>query len=341
LSLTVYGVLRSGEWGWVRPRPGAPSFLGVSPVVWLISAGLLILFGFILWESHLIATGREPLVRPPMLRNRQLAGGLTMFFFQFFVQAGLFFTIPLFLSVVLELSAVQTGARLLPLSLALLVTALGVPRIFPAARPRLVVRIGLLSLVIGVFILIAGIDPGANAGIVTIPLLFMGLGVGALASQLGAVTVSAVDESESSEVGGIQNTVTNLGASMGTALVGAVLIASLTATLAHGIESNTTIPPDVKTSATVEMASGVPFISDTDLQKQLSAAGVPQSTADAIVAENSKARLQALRDALWIVALAALLALFFTPLVPVVSPGRRKETPVRPAARGDPVDAGP
>jgi hypothetical protein len=79
-----------------------------------------------------------------MLRNRQLADGLTIFFFQFFIQAGVFFTVPLFLSEVLELSALQTGVRLLPLSVALLVTAIGIPRLawaspgwlFAAAWPR-------------------------------------------------------------------------------------------------------------------------------------------------------------------------------------------------------------
>ena len=45
-----------------------------------------------------------------MFRNHQLIGGLTMFFFQYLLQAGVFFTIPLFLSVVLELSALRDGA---------------------------------------------------------------------------------------------------------------------------------------------------------------------------------------------------------------------------------------
>ena len=43
-----------------------------------------------------------------------------------------------------------------------------------------------------------------------------GLGIGALASQLGSVTVSAVPDQDSPEVGGLRNTGTNLGASIGT-----------------------------------------------------------------------------------------------------------------------------
>ena len=68
-------------------------------------------------------------------------------------------------------------------------------------------------------------------------------------------------------MGGIQNTVTNLGASLGTALVGAVLISSLTAGLVHGVSANPAIPPEVIQKATIELSSGVPFISDTELDE--------------------------------------------------------------------------
>ncbi len=327
LALTVFGVLRSGEWGWVQARAGAPTVLGTSPVVWLVIGGLLIVFAFFLYERHRADAGLEPLVDPAILRVRQLDGGLAMFFFQYLVQAGLFFTIPLFLSVVLELSALQTGVRLVPLSLALLVTAIGVPRLAPGASPRLVVRLGLLAMVAGVLVLIGGIGPTAAAGIVTIPMVLMGLGIGALASQLGAVTVSAVDDRRSAEVGGLQNTVTNLGASLGTALVGAVLVSSLTAGLVHGINTNAAIPADVRTQASTQLTSGVPFTSDSDLRVQLDRAGVPSAAADAIVTENAAARLGALRDALWVVALAGVLALFLTGLVPTVPVGRPRDGP--------------
>ena len=170
-------------------------------------------------------------MRPAMLRNRQLTGGLTMFFFQYLVQAGFFFVVPLYLSVALGLSAIETGARLLPLSVTLLAAAIGIPRLFPRVSPRLVVRAGLLSLLAGTVVLLGALDADAGPEIVTVPLLLIGLGIGALASQLGAVTVSAVPDDESPEVGGLQNTMTNLGASLGTALAGSLLIATLTSSL--------------------------------------------------------------------------------------------------------------
>ncbi len=153
-------------------------------------------------------------------------------------------------------------------------------------------------------------------------MLLMGLGIGALASQLGAVTVSAVPDRESAEVGGLQNTVTNLGASLGTALVGAVLIASLTTGLIHGVLASSAIPANVKTQATTQFAAGVPFISDTDLKAELHKAKVPPAQADEVLQANSDARLAALRTSLWVVALFAVVAMFFTGLIPVKPVGR-------------------
>jgi MFS family permease len=233
LGLVVYGILRSGTWGFVNPKPGGPEWLGISPVVWLILAGGCVLMGFLAWQRHRLDLGEAALIDPAMLRNRLLRGGLTGFFFQYLLQAGLFFCVPLFLSVALGLSAIATGVRLLPLSVTLLLGAVGVPKLFPDASPRRVVRIGFLALFAGIVILVASLDAGAGPEIVTWPILLAGLGVGALASQLGSVTVSAVPDEQSGEVGGLQNTVTNLGASIGTALAGAVLLSGLTTSFLH------------------------------------------------------------------------------------------------------------
>ncbi|MFC7449222.1 MFS transporter [Rhodococcus daqingensis] len=325
LGMLVFGVLRSSEWGWVRPTPGGAQVMGVSATMWLVLAGLLVVFAFLRWETHLADTGGEPLLDPRLLQNRQLSGGLTMFFAQFMVQAGVFFAVPLFLSVVLELDALQTGLRLLPLSVALLLAAIGIPKLLPRADPRRVVRCGLGSMIVGIVILVAGLDPGANAAIVAVPMLLMGLGLGALASQLGAVTVSAVPDTQSAEVGGLQNTATNLGASLGTALIGAVLISTLSTAALAGIQGNPDVPAAVQQQADTELAAGVPFLSDTELREALDEAAVTGPAADAVLEINADARLEALRVACSLAALLAVGALFFTtriPREPVGSGGR-------------------
>lgn len=321
LSMAVFGVLRSSEWGWVQPKPDAPNILGVSLTLWLIFAGMLVLYGFVQWEEHRVKIGKEPLLQMEMLGNKQLSGGLTMFLFQFMVQAGTFFVIPLFLSVVLELTALATGVRLVPLSISLLLTAILIPKLRPKASPRRVVRVGLLMLFAGAMVLVSGLDLEADATIVTVPMLLMGIGIGALASQLGAVTVSALPDEQSAEVGGLQNTATNLGASLGTALVGSVLIASLTASFISGVQENPDIPDSVKTQVSTELASGIPFISNTALSSSLQEAGVDQALADEIIEENTSARIAALQVSMAFVAGIALIALFLTGRIPNIAIG--------------------
>src|SRR5206468_10552356 len=131
--------------------------------------------------------------------------------------------------------------------------AVGIPRFLPNASPRRVVQAGLLAMFAGIVSLFAAIDVNAGAEIVTIPLLLTGLGIGALASQLGAVTVSAVPDELSPEVGGVQNTATNLGASIGTALAGAILIATLTTSFATNIQNSDAIPARAKSQAHTQL----------------------------------------------------------------------------------------
>ena len=181
--------------------------------------------------------------------------------------------------------------------------------------------------------MIAALDAGAGPEIVTWPMLLAGLGVGALASQLGSVTVSAVPDEQSGEVGGLQNTLTNLGASIGTALAGAVLISALTASFLTGIQNNPAVPDQLKSKAKVELAGGVPFVSDADLKAALDKADVPPKTVDAIVTENATARLDGLRSSLSVLAIIALVALPFSRGLPTVQPGTeaKPNAPPQPA----------
>ncbi len=288
---------------------------------WLMVAGLVLVWSFLHWEARMVARGQEPLVDPALLRNHQLGGGLTMFFFQYLLMMGVFFLLPLYLSVALGLSAIATGVRIMPMSVTLLAAALGVPRLFPDVSPRLVVRVGTLLILLGLLVLLAAIDIHAGAEIVTVPLLLVGLGLGAIASQLGAVTVSAVPDEQSSEVGGLQNTVTNLGASLGTALVGSILIAVLTASFLTNIEMNDAVPQGVKDKAHIELAAGIPFMSDKQLEAAANEAGASSEVTQAALNANAHARLDGLRAGLTVLILIAAVALFFVGRIPTRQPG--------------------
>jgi MFS family permease len=329
LGAIVLGILKAGTWGFVQPKPDAPEWLGLSPVIWMILAGGAVLVVFVWWEARRISRGQGALIDPRMLRNLQLRNGVMSFLFMFLIQAGIFFTVPLFLSVALGISAVETGVRLLPLSLSLLLFAVGVPKIRPDASPRRVVRLGFVLLFAGLVVLVALLDVGVGPEIITWPLLLAGSGLGMMASQLGAVTVSAVPDENSGEVGGLQNTGTQLGASIGTALAGAVLISAMTASFFTHIENNPNVPDSVVSQAHTELAGGVPFMSEADVRAGLDQANVPPATTEEIVKANQTAQIDGLRAAEAILALLALVALPFTRGIPTTQPGA--QTKPRPA----------
>ena len=99
LGLIVFGVLRSGGWGWVHRRRAARRGSGLADdLADRRRAGRDLAVLALGGEGR--SLGRRA-VGAPGVRARQLVGGLTMFFFQYLVQAGVFFVVPLYLSVVL------------------------------------------------------------------------------------------------------------------------------------------------------------------------------------------------------------------------------------------------
>ena len=83
-----------------------------------------------------------------------------------------------------------------------------------------------------------------------------------------------------------------------------------------GASANPAIGNQVVAHAGVSLESGIPFVSDAELQSRLTTTDLPPATQDAVVAENASARLVALRSALSVVALEIVVALLFTRMVP-------------------------
>jgi hypothetical protein len=146
------------------------------------------------------------------------------------------------------------------------------------------------------------------------------------------VTVSAVPDDQSSEVGGVQNTMTNLGASIGTALAGAILISTLTTAFVANIQQSDAIPASVKSQAQVNLSGGVPFVSDADLNKALDEANVPPEQSDAALSAYKSARIDGIESALAVLALATVIALLLAQKIPTVQPGAEDAAPDAEAA---------
>lgn len=317
LGALVIGVLQSSQWGWVTPSARVPVIngepftpLGYSPVVWLVLGGAVLLAVFARWERRVERTGGEPLLDLSLLEVKPLRAGLSMLMVQQFIIAGTFFVLPLYLQTVLGLEAFPTGVRMLPLSLMLFVFALGGSVLSSRFSPKAIVRVGLIAALISEIALQASIDPQLRSGLFAVALGVLGAGVGLLASQLGNVNLSAVPSNRGAEVGGVQGTAQNLGSSVGTALVGALLLSALGAGFVATVDANPALPDTVTAAVEQAREGGLDFVASSVVE-QVASEKLPAAEAESLVADYEMAQIEALKRAVGVIAVVALLGLWF------------------------------
>ena len=334
LVLIVYALLQTKSWGWILAEPGAPyTLLGLSPVPYLVAAGCVLLWLFFVRQRRLVASGRPPLLDVSLLRISQLRAGVGSLAIQYTVTAGLFFIVPIYLQLTLGLDALETGIRVFPLSISLVLFSVLGTMLSKRFSPRLIARIGQLTLVVASLILLGSVDVELNNWLFATGMFIAGAALGLLASQLGNVTMSAVGPTQLSEAGGIQGVFQNLGSSLGTALIGSVMIASLSSVFA-GAVAESTLPDDVKSSVQERTQEGITPVAVADVPKIATDAGLGEDDAAALGKLYETSQLRSLELSFAALALVSCGALFFSRNLPrEIVGGSAEPTPSRPERR--------
>ncbi len=297
LALLVLGVLQASNWGWLRPLNSPIEPFGFSLTPFVVATGALVLAGFRAWERRREERGDEPLVHFRLFGNGMLRGGLTMLLAQNLILMGIFFTVPLFLQIVQGLDALETGVRMLPASVGLFVSALAGSALAKRFPARPLVRTGLGITFVSTLLLLDTVDATLDSTSFLIAMGVLGVGMGLVVSQLGNVVQSSIGESDRSEAGGLQNTAAQLGSSLGTALLGAVVITGLIFAFSANVASDARISADVKQEVDVKLSSGGSFVSSDQVRATAEAAGVTPAEADALVEGYESAQINALKTA--------------------------------------------
>ncbi|MGC0207121.1 MFS transporter [Streptomyces levis] len=326
LGLGVLGVLQSTAWGWVQPRDPPFTVLGFAPTLFVIGAGVLVLAGFARWERRRAAHGGDTLVDLTLLHRPVLRSGLTMLLSQNLILLGLFFTIPLYLQVVQGFNAFETGLRLLPVSVTMLLASLLAAPLGRRAGPRRVVRLALLTLAGAIVWLLATIDPAIDDAQFAGAMALLGVGMGLLASQLGNVVQSAVGEEERSEAGGLQFTAQNLGSALGTALIGSLLIGALVHAFTTQVENDPRLSDEARRQTGIALESGVSFVSTDQVRSAGERAGLPPAEVEALTESYASAQLDGLKAAVLATGGITLVGFLATPHLPA---GRQSRPPER------------
>ncbi len=298
LAVIVFGFLQASSWGWLEPRNSPIEPFGFSLTPFVIGAGLLVLYAFRAWEHRREARGEDPLVHFRLLQVPMLRGGLSMLLAQNLILMGIFFTIPLYLQISQGLDALDTGLHMLPASVGLFVAALAGSALASRFAARPMVRFGLVILLLATVMLLGTIDKELESGPFLAAMGVLGIGMGLVVSQLGNVVQSAVGDADRSEAGGLQFTAQQLGSSLGTAVLGAVVISGLIGAFSSNVESDPALPADVKAAVGTALTGNVSFVASSEVEAAATEAGLDPEAIDTLVGDYEDSQLQALKLAL-------------------------------------------
>ncbi|HEX6456362.1 MAG TPA: MFS transporter [Solirubrobacterales bacterium] len=316
LGLVVLGVLEASNWGWLHPRNSPLEPFGFSLTPFVVAAGGTLLALFASWERRRERSGEDPLLHLRLLGVPTLRGGVTMLLAQNLILMGVFFTVPLFLQIVLGLDALETGVRMLPASAGLFVSALAGSALAKRFPARTLVRAGLAVLLVAVFLLLDTIEPELDNASFLVAMGVLGIGMGLIVSQLGNVVQSSVGDSDRSEAGGVQNTAQQLGSSLGTALLGAVVVTGLLASFSSNVTSNPRIDRAVQDQVQTHLAAGASFVPANEVEAAAKEEGFDQATTSALVSDYESSQLSALKTGFLFAALLVLASFPATRLLP-------------------------
>ena len=321
LILIVFAMLQSKTWGWVLPKQspeigGVPiTPLGLSLVPYMILAGGFLLWAFFARQEALIRRGRPPLVHVSMLSIKQLRSGLSVLAAQYTITAGLFFMIPVYLQMTLGLNALETGIKIFPLSVSLILFSVVGTRLTAIWSPRRIIRLGQLVLVVSSFVLLGSVSLELRSVLFAAGMFFAGAALGLLASQIGNVTMSSVGVERSSEIGGLQGIFQNLGSSLGTALIGSVLIASLSSSFLGAVDSSD-LPSNVKDMVVADTQAGVNIVPVSTVNGIATSAGLSADDAATLTTLYSDSQVSSLRASMVALVFIASLSLLFSKNIP-------------------------
>jgi MFS family permease len=326
LGMIVLGTLQSSTWGLLKPKDSPVEPFGFSLTVFVIAGGGALIWAFVAWQRHRESQGTDPLVHMDLLKVLPLRAGLIGLFSQNLILMGVFFVIPLYLQLVLGFDALETGIKMLPVSITMFLASAAGSRLSARFPVRTIVRAGLGTTAVAALALLATIQPDlADAGF-AISMAVLGIGMGLMASQLGNVVQSSVDASGRGEAGGLQYTGQQLGSSLGVALIGAIVLAGLTGVFVTKIEDDPRISDEIAAQVSVAAGTGIDFVAADEVDAAAREAGLDEATSQAIVDDYEEAQLQALKAGLLAAGLLAFLSLAFTRELPHDDPTRDRST---------------
>jgi MFS family permease len=274
----------------------------VGALIVLGAVSMALLAGWLLRRKR---EGKPTLLDPDLFRSKMFRLGISGQTLQQISLGGMMIALPIFLQMVLEYSALQTGISIAPLSLTMFAVSLLIARRGARRRPAAAIRAGFVLLSVGMLLLIAIVPRATSGWYLLIPLVIAGGGLGFLVSQLNNYTLSPISEERVSEAAGVNSAGGSFGLSFGLAFAGAIMLATLSLAFTHQAETSAVLSPTEQQQVSTALEDDAELMSNSQLEEVL--AGQPPAVQDEIIRINTNVRPFALQIALLIPLIAGLL----------------------------------
>ena len=258
----VFALIEGQRYGWFTPKAQFSAggwewpFTSVSIVFVAAILGLMAIGAFILVEQRRVRADRVVVVDLRLFRIRTFGAGNVVALVVSLGEFGLLFALPLFLQAVRGYDALETGVILLALAIGSFVASgLGAP-LSQRFGPVRVLQLGMALEAVGIIALGFALSTTVT-GWQMAPWLFLyGMGVGFATAQLTGVILCEVPVAESGQASAVQSTSRQVGAAIGTAIIGSTLIFGLGGVAAQLEDRG--VPPEQaqQVSTAVETSAG-------------------------------------------------------------------------------------
>ena len=273
----------------------------------LLAIGAIALVLLTRWLVRRKREGKPPLIDPDLFRSKVFRYGISSQMLQQISLGGMMIALPIYLQMVLEYNAMESGLSIAPLSLSMFAIALLAGKRAGTRRPSTIIRVGFLGLSIGVLGLLLIVPRATSGWYLAIPLLIAGSGLGLLVSQLNNYTLAPISEERVSEAAGVNSAAGSFGLSFGLAFAGAIMLATLSIAFTHETEASEVLAPAEQQQVADALDHDAEVMSNTQLQEQI--ANQPQPVQDEIIQINTDVRPRALQVALLVPLFAGLIGL--------------------------------
>lgn len=247
----VFGLIEGRTYGWwladTVPDIGSWKWpFDLSPIPVVILVALLALIGFIAWGVHRERAGKSTMLAFGLFSIASFRNGNIAAMIVSLGEYGIILSLPLWLQNVLGYDALQTGYVILALAIGSFVASGFAGAFGNRISPIWIVRMGILSEIIGVVIVGLVISADTQWWQIAIGLFVYGFGIGLATAQLTGVVLKDVPVEKSGQGSGTQSTARQVGSALGIAILGTILFTSTGASLQGRLDDNR-IPDSVKT----------------------------------------------------------------------------------------------